>query len=1028
MYIHNNKQLLAAIALLSIMWSQNDGLVITKYDNGGVKTEGNYVNGVRNGDWAEYLEEVWWYDYGEDGEANTKDTLENNNRWDSVEVVIPDFKPKLKVQGKYLNGNRDETWTEYYEDGKRKTELNYSNGKFNGLQSYWHPNGNKIEEKNYINGKQEGFWTKFFEETGIKKEESYYKDGVQQGLWTEWFGDGQKKRERNFSNGERDSIWTTWYENGNKKLQATYLNGKLNGKYISWYDGGIIKEKDGDYLDNKKHNKWTYWSENGQKTEEINYDSSGVHDGAHIKWFDEKNDQHKKFHVNYKNGEKNGSWHYWYTNGIDSVQSHYEDGKKNGHWVWWRKNGLKDKEGDYKNEEKHGIWTAWNDSSGTAYHELHKETFVDGKIDGQVTKWYKEGKLDRQGIMRGNEKEGEWTYWERDGKRWLKFNYGDGLERVKLGEIEERDGITFKIGKYEPYSGIVEETGGKRGYKLLGRFLDGERDGKWVQWYDNGQVEVQGEYYRGKKHGEWSLWYNNGKSKEQGTFSFGKIDSLYKYWYDNGHLKEEQRYKKNLPHGRWTKWYKEDPTLKYVENGNWQYKDGMYKDENNELWSWWWYLNDNKEAEGYYLDGLKEGAWVYWFQNGVKNSEGTFSEDQRSGLWLFYNEDGSVYKELTYANGVLNGRETKWLVSASDTLGKEYEKFWKEGELNGPSTTWANGFRSKMVTYKGETPKGEEIATGPWVIWHTESDQIKEQGFHKNNIRDGLTTYYYENGNKQKEGHLSANLDKKISKPEGVWTYWNVDGQVDFTFDYGKNLEHVKFNQLSKMGEAELLYKQDDNTTPFTGVIADENKEEEYIFLGRTLNGKKDGPWIRWYKNKKVPEVVLIDIPEPQPRGTWSGGKEEIGAWKDGKKHGLWTTYYANQQIKDIGTYENGIYNGKWTFYYENGNKEKEGTLLDGNAHDKWIFYNENGEKTQEGLFGEGVKHGKWIAYFEDGKLTEGVYKNGKKDGTWTSWWDYDKTRKEMQGTYKTGKMVDKWYFYNNKGNLKEIRYFSPVF
>ena len=228
MYINNNKRLLAAIALLSIIWSQNDGLVITKYDNGGVKTEGNYVNGVRNGDWAEYLEEVWWYDYGEDGEANTKDTLENNNRWDSVEVVIPDFKPKLKVQGKYINGNRDGIWTEYYEDGKRKTELNYSNGKFNELQSYWHPNGNKIEEKNYINGKQEGFLTKFFEETGIKKEESYFIDGVQQGLWTEWFGDGQKKRERNFSNGERDSIWTAWYENGNKKLQATYLNGKLN--------------------------------------------------------------------------------------------------------------------------------------------------------------------------------------------------------------------------------------------------------------------------------------------------------------------------------------------------------------------------------------------------------------------------------------------------------------------------------------------------------------------------------------------------------------------------------------------------------------------------------------------------------------------------------------------------------------------------------------------------------------------------------------------------------------------------------
>ena len=120
----------------------------------------------------------------------------------------------------------------------------------------------------------------------------------------------------------------------------------------------------------------------------------------------------------------------------------------------------------------------WNDSSGIAYHKLHEETFVNDIIDGKVTKWYKEGGLDRQGVMRGKEREGEWTYWERGGKRWLKFDYGDGLERVTLGEIEERDGITYKIGKYEPYIGIVEEIGGKRGYKLLGRFLDGKRDGK----------------------------------------------------------------------------------------------------------------------------------------------------------------------------------------------------------------------------------------------------------------------------------------------------------------------------------------------------------------------------------------------------------------------------------------------------------------------------------------------------------------------------------------------------------------------
>ena len=229
MYIKTIKQLLAALAVLSAIFAQNNGLVITKYDNGGIKVEGSYSNGVRNGGWAEYWEEVWWFDYGEDGEPNTKDTLENNNRWDSVEVVIPDFKPKLKLQGNYLNGNRDGTWTEYFEDGKRKTELNYLNGKFNGLQSYWSSNGNKIQEKNYINGKQQGLWTIYYQETGIKKEETNYIDGVQEGLWTEWYEDGQKRRERNFKDGERDSTWTTWYENGNKKFLASYSDGKLNG-------------------------------------------------------------------------------------------------------------------------------------------------------------------------------------------------------------------------------------------------------------------------------------------------------------------------------------------------------------------------------------------------------------------------------------------------------------------------------------------------------------------------------------------------------------------------------------------------------------------------------------------------------------------------------------------------------------------------------------------------------------------------------------------------------------------------------
>ena len=62
---------------------------------------------------------------------------------------------------------------------------------------------------------------------------------------------------------------------------------------------------------------------NGQKTEEINYDK-GTNQGPHIKWYGDKNDQHKNFHINYKNGERNGNWHYWYSSGVDSLNQKFK--------------------------------------------------------------------------------------------------------------------------------------------------------------------------------------------------------------------------------------------------------------------------------------------------------------------------------------------------------------------------------------------------------------------------------------------------------------------------------------------------------------------------------------------------------------------------------------------------------------------------------------------------------------------------------------------------------------------------------
>jgi len=319
-----------------------------------------------------------------------------------------------------------------------------------------------------------------------------------------------------------------------------------------------------------------------------------------------------------------------------------------------------------------------------------------------------------------------------------------------------------------------------------------------------------------------------------------------------------------------------------------------------------------------------------------------------------------------------------------------------------------------MTSYKNDIPEG------PWVIWYPNDIQIKEQGFNLNGKRSGLTTYWYSDSVKQKEGYYSN------GKPDAVWSYWNTRGEKDFDFDFGKNLEQIEIAQINEVEG--FFYKLGDEA-PFTGVIVDDIETAGYLFLGAVKDGQKDGPWIKWYPGgKKVPEVTITEIPEPEPFKPWSGNKEEQGSYKNGKKHGEWTEWFGNEHVKSHGEYNEGVMIGEWTFWYDNGAIEKKGLLENGNAHGVWDFWNRDGRKIQQGSFSNGIKNGQWVAWFEDGRTTEGYYSNGKKHDIWISWWDAEHRKKEMQGTYREGKMVDKWYFYNADGNLKEVRYFSPSF
>ena len=60
-----------------------------------------------------------------------------------------------------------------------------------------------------------------------------------------------------------------------------------------------------------------------------------------------------------------------------------------------------------------------------------------------------------------------------------------------------------------------------------------------------------------------------------------------------------------------------------------------------------------KEFEGSYKDGKKDGLWTDWYENGQLKSEGTYKDDKQDGLWKYYSENGQLESERIQKDGEL---------------------------------------------------------------------------------------------------------------------------------------------------------------------------------------------------------------------------------------------------------------------------------------------------------------------------------------------------------------------------------------
>ena len=130
---------------------------------------------------------------------------------------------------------------EWFRNGQIKLEQHFKEGEKNGSWSTWYEDGIKKSEKTYVTGLIHGLVLHWDEKGGLRYQGNFIADTVtntsmENGLITKWFNNGQKKSEQHYRNGKLDGFSNRWYRNGQRLETGKFYNG--SGISYTWDENG----------------------------------------------------------------------------------------------------------------------------------------------------------------------------------------------------------------------------------------------------------------------------------------------------------------------------------------------------------------------------------------------------------------------------------------------------------------------------------------------------------------------------------------------------------------------------------------------------------------------------------------------------------------------------------------------------------------------------------------------------------------------------------------------------------------------
>lgn len=295
-----------------------------------------------------------------------------------------------------------------------------------------------------------------------------------------------------------------------------------------------------------------------------------------------------------------------------------------------------------------------------------------------------------------------------------------------------------------------------------------------------------------------------------------------------------------------------------------------------------------------------------------------------------------------------------------------------KGRKQGP---WKKTFENGALRYEGQFK--DNLPVGDFKHYNNKG-QLEAINTHAGDGKRAVAKLYHPNG-KLKGTGLYIN-----TKKDSVWRYFNEEGllvlEEGYTFDVLNGVQRSYFPNTGKLVE-EITFK----------------------------DGKKNGPWQRWFDNGKLwsKGAYVNDELEGEYEMNYPDGKAKLrGLYKQGMRMGVWIDFNENASIRSQTVYKEGR---ATTVKRENGTFDE--TYPSGIPK---ATYN----------YAKGQLHGDFTEWYDKGKF-ELKQRNNKETGNPETYEDLVGTVMKRKGEYMLGQLNGEVIYFNEDGKRDKVELYD---